>query len=41
MESIINELAKKDNFTNNKQYNSGLRLIRKMGGIAMLVENMS
>lgn len=31
MESIINELAKKDNFTNDKQYNSGLRLIREMG----------
>lgn len=30
MESIINELAKKDNFTNDKQYNSGLRLIREM-----------
>ena len=25
------ELAKKDNFTNDKQYNSGLRLIREMG----------
>lgn len=31
MESIINELARKDNFTNDKQYNSGLRLIREMG----------
>lgn len=31
MELIINELARKDNFTNDKQYNSGLRLIREMG----------
>lgn len=31
MESIINELARKDNFTNDKQYNSGLRLIKEMG----------
>lgn len=31
MESIINELARKDNFTNDKQYNSGLKLIREMG----------
>ena len=31
MEPIINELARKDNFTNDKQYNSGLRLIREMG----------
>lgn len=29
--SIINELARKDKFTNDKQYNSGLRLIREMG----------
>lgn len=27
----INELARKDNFTNDKQYNSGLRLIKEMG----------
>ena len=40
MESIINELARKDNFTNDKQYNSGLRLIKEMGGIVMLVENL-
>lgn len=39
MESIINELARKDNFTNDKQYNSGLRLIREMW-IVMLVENL-
>lgn len=31
MESIINELARKDNFTNDNQYNSGLRLIREWG----------
>ena len=31
MESIINELVRKDNFTNDKQYNSGLKLIREMG----------
>ena len=31
MESTINELARKDNFTNDKQYNSGLKLIREMG----------
>lgn len=31
MESIINELARKDNYTNDKQYNSGLRLIKEMG----------
>ena len=31
MESIINELARKDNFTNDEWYNSGLRLIREMG----------
>lgn len=31
MELIINELARKDKFTNDKQYNSGLRLIREMG----------
>lgn len=31
MESIINELARKDNFTNDKQYNSGLMLIIEMG----------
>lgn len=31
MESIINELARKDNFTKDKQYNSGLKLIREMG----------
>ena len=31
MELIINELARKDNFTNDKQYNSDLRLIREMG----------
>ena len=31
MESIINELVRKDNFTNDKRDNSGLRLIREMG----------
>ncbi len=31
MESTINELARKDNFTKDKQYNSGLKLIREMG----------
>lgn len=31
MESIINELARKDNYTNDKQYNSGLKLIKEMG----------
>lgn len=31
MESIINELARKDNFTNDKQYNAGLKLIRGYG----------
>ena len=31
MESIINELARKDNFTNDELYNSGLRLIREIG----------
>lgn len=31
MESIINELARKDNFTNDERYNSGLRLIREIG----------
>lgn len=29
MESIINELARKDNFTNDKKYNVGLKLIRE------------
>lgn len=27
----INELARKDNFTNDERYNSGLRLIREIG----------
>lgn len=31
MESIINELARKDNFTNDRQYNAGLKLIREYG----------
>lgn len=31
MNSFINELARKDNFTNDELYNSGLRLIREMG----------
>lgn len=31
MESIINKLARNDNFTNDNQYNSGLKLIREYG----------
>lgn len=31
MNSFINELARKDNFTNDELYNSGLRLIKEMG----------
>lgn len=31
LDLIINEIANKDHFTNDKQYNSGLKLIREMG----------
>lgn len=31
MELIINELANKDHFTNDRQYNTGLKLIREYG----------
>lgn len=31
MERIINELANKDHFTNDRQYNIGLKLIRENG----------
>lgn len=31
MESIINELARKDNFTNDKQYNSGFKANNRNG----------
>lgn len=31
MELIINELANKDHFTNDRQYNIGLKLIRENG----------
>lgn len=31
MERIINELANKDHFTNDRQYNIGLKLIREYG----------
>ncbi len=31
MELIINELANKDYFTNDRQYNTGLKLIRENG----------
>lgn len=31
MELIINELANKDHFTNGRQYNTGLKLIREYG----------
>ncbi len=31
MELIINELANKDHFTNDRQYNVGLKLIKEYG----------
>lgn len=31
MELIINELVNKDHFTNDRQYNAGLKLIRENG----------
>ena len=31
MELIINELANKDHFANDRQYNAGLKLIREYG----------
>lgn len=31
MELIINELANKDHFTNDRQYNAGLKLIKEYG----------